>query len=123
MRSSLSSKRGEFFIVTVVGSVVLFFAMSRVLSPYSITDVSRSVIRDEIYFFNDVKENLARTIQMSECEELVYNIETFKNFTMDVAAEKGYKLRINYEIVGCSVNCTVELSSEKVKLKSSFSVD
>jgi len=119
----LSSCKGQFFIITVVGIIIILYAMSRIFSPYTIPDLSEAVMHNEVFFFNNVKEKLIKTIEISECEELNNNIEEFKNFTYTIATENGYKLRIFYNITDCDVYGKITLTSETMELSSDFFVE
>jgi len=125
MHNLLSSK-GQFFIVAAVGIVIILLAMSRIMAPYTIQDLSKPITGEEAYFFNNVNEKLMKTIEMSveSCPppiELEHNLAEYVNFTKKIAAEKGFKLRIDYEITDCSVYGIITLMSERIKMTDTFS--
>ena len=122
MHSSSNFRKGQFFIVTVVGLVSLFLVMSSLISPQSIKDTSEILTLEEPYFFQNVKEKLIETVQMSDCVEIEKNLQTFVGFVSKVASEKGYKLYINYEVVECSVHVKMRLLSPRAMLEDEFEV-
>jgi len=122
MHSLLNSKKGQFFIVTVVGLTLIFLMMSKIFSPYNIIDTSEVLTVEEPYFFNNIKEGLIKTVEISDCNELQQNLKTFKDFATSLAGEKGYKLRIYYNVTNCSVNASIELTSVRSLLKTEFYV-
>lgn len=134
MPSSLNfklSRRGQFFIVTAVGIVIIFFAFSRILAPYTIVDTSETVVREEAYFFNNVKEKFVKTVNITlsrvacpPTTTLEENLETYVNFTYDAAARKGFKLTVDYTIddTTCDVYANMTLSSKEIMMNTTFVV-
>ncbi|HDJ96584.1 MAG TPA: hypothetical protein ENG45_00745 [Candidatus Aenigmarchaeota archaeon] len=117
---NLLNCKGQFFIVSVVGIIIIIYALSKILSPYTIPDLSEAPTHNEIFFFNNVKEKLIKTVKINECEELESNIEDFIKLASTVAAENGYKLRIRYSIADCDVFGNITLTSEDMELNSKF---
>lgn len=121
MRSS-SGKKAQFFILTTVVIVGVFYVLSKYLTPYSFIDTSRAVEDGEIFFFNNVKEKAVKTIEISVPAELRDNLEEYKQFVEDMAGEKGYDLSFDYNPRPLEVDIDMILLSQKYTLKSSFTV-
>jgi hypothetical protein len=114
-----------------VGVVVVFFAFSKILAPYTIVDTSEPVLRDEAYFFNNVKEKFVKTVNITlqrvacpPTTTLEENLETYVNFTYDAAAKKGFRLAINYTVdeTTCDVYANITLSSREIMMNTTFVV-
>jgi len=130
--SLLKSRKAQFFILSAVAIVTIIFFVSRWLEPYTIVDTSSIALKDEFYIFDNIVEKIKETVRTSkDCEELKYNLDEYKNFVDNFAAEKNYKMDFYYTISPCyneppSFNAVVEvkisLESSNIKLTSSFSV-
>ena len=117
---SLSNKKAEFFILTSVVIISVFYALSKYINPYAFIDTSKAVDGGEIFFFNNVKEKAIKTVEISAPSELEDNLEEYKNFVEGVAAKKGYTLTFDYVIHSTQVNVTMVLISEKYTLRAGF---
>jgi len=117
---SLSNKKAEFFILTSVVIISVFYALSKYINPYAFIDTSKAVDGGEIFFFNNVKEKAIKTVEISAPSELEDNLEEYKNFVETVAGKKGYTLSFDYVIHSTQVNVTMVLISEKYTLRAGF---
>ncbi len=119
---NLSNRKAQFFILTSVVIIGLFYSLSRYINPFSFIDTSKGIRGDETFFFDNVKEKTVKTVQISSPDELENNMKKFREFTQNVAAENGYVLAYVYSISDQSVNVSMTLKSQKAELKSDFTV-
>ncbi len=122
---SLSSKKAQFFILTAVVIVGVFFTLSKYITPYAFVDTSRAVDAGEIFFFDNVKEKAIKTVEIinsTDDTELNNTLQEYKTLVQEVAADKGFNLVFDYRINTETVNVTMILTSEKSILKSDFSI-
>ena len=122
---SFSSKKAQFFILTAVVIVGVFFTLSKYITPYAFIDTSEAVDTGEIFLFNNVKEKTIKAIEISNstnATELDENLQEYKKLVQEVAAEKGFNLVFDYRIEIETVNVTMTLTSEKNVFKSVFAV-
>lgn len=119
---SLSGKKAQFFILTTVVIVGVFYALSKYLTPYSFIDTSRGVEGGEVFFFNNLKEKTIKTVEISDPAELNNNLEEYRQFVEDMAGDKGYDMSFNYTVKSKEVDINMILLSQKYTLKSSFTV-
>ncbi|OGI15922.1 hypothetical protein A3K63_01025 [Candidatus Micrarchaeota archaeon RBG_16_49_10] len=120
MRSSLG--KGQFYLLTAVVIVGFFFLMSKYINPYSFIDSSQAVIDDEIFFFNNLRNQAERVVKLSNDTTLAPNLESFSDIADEVAQEKHYIFSMNYTVRPSDVDFVMALVSEKYSLDSSFTV-
>lgn len=119
---SLSSRKAQFFVLTTVVIVGVFYTLSKYINPYAFIDTSRAASGGETFFFDNVKEKTVKTVNISSPEDLESNLAQYKNFVENMASEKGYKLSFNYTIGVDNVGINMILVSERMTLKSNFSI-
>ena len=119
---SFSSKKAEFFILTTVVIVGVFYTLSKYINPYAFIDTSTAVEGDEIFFFDNVKEKAIKTIKISDQSNLVNNLKTYKDYVEDLASEKGYSMVFNYKYntMANTVSFYMSLTSQEYTLKANF---
>lgn len=116
------SRKSQFFILTAVVIVGVFYALSRNINPFSFIDTSSPAQGDEIFFFNNVKEKAVKTVEISSPDELITNLATYKNFVQGVARDKEYILVFDYTVTDTDVDFSMTLTSKRMTLKSDFTV-
>lgn len=119
---SFSNRKAQFFILTAVVIIGLFYGLSRYVNPFSFIDTSAAVRGDETFFFDNVKEKTTKTVQISAAADLEDNMREFKEFAQKVASENGYVLSYSYDVGSQTVNVSMTLRSQKTELKSDFIV-
>lgn len=119
---NLSNKKAQFFILTSVIIIGVFYALSKYVNPYSFIDTSVAAQSGEIFFFENVKDKTIKTVEISSPSQLTSNMNTFRTFAQGVAIDKGYTLVYNYNISSTNVNVSMVLSSNKMTLRSDFTV-
>jgi hypothetical protein len=121
---NFSGKKAEFFILTTVVIVGVFYSLSKYINPYAFVDTSKAASGGETFFFDNVKEKAIKTVQISSSDELNSNLNDFKNSVEDMAIERGYNLEFYYwnktELTGNYVYIDMVLTSEKYTLKGNF---
>ena len=119
---SFSSKKAEFFILTTVVIVGVFYTLSKYINPYAFIDTSTAVEGDEIFFFDNVKEKAVKTIKISDQSNLVNNLGTYKDYVEDLSSEKGYSMVFNYKYntTTNTVSFYMSLTSQEYTLKANF---
>jgi len=126
MRSLLKSKKAQFFILSAVLIVSVLFMISNWIRPISILDTSSAVLMEEPFVFNNIKEKADETVQISaNCEELRFNLEEFKNFTVDFTLRKNFNLDLSYTIDSCGVSSrqvtfNITMTSPRMTINSNF---
>lgn len=119
---STFSKKAQFFIMTTVTIVGVFYVLSKYMTPYSFIDTSKAVMGGEAFFLNNVKDKAIKTVEISDRGEVSDNLEVYKNFVQNLAGEKGYNLVFSYWNDTNTVYIDMTLTSPKYTLKSSFTV-
>ncbi len=100
MRSLLSSRKAQFFVLSAFVIVSILLLVSRWLEPVTIIDTSSIVLSQEPFIFNNIKEKANETMTISKsCGELKLNLEEYKNFVEEFASAKNIKLDFRYEVV------------------------
>lgn len=117
-----SSDKAQFFILTTVVIVGVFYTLSKYINPYAFIDTSRAASGSETFFFNNVKEKAIKTVNISSPGDLESNLAQYKNFVENMASEKGYRLTFNYTVGADNVGVYMILLSERMTLKSNFSI-
>ena len=121
---NLSSKKAQFFILTTVVIVGVFYTLSKYINPYAFIDTSRAAPGGETFFFDNVKEKAIKTVKISLPDDgnLTANLIEYKIFVEKMASDKGYNLNFNYNISLTKVDFDMILMSERMTLKSNFTV-
>jgi len=118
-----SGKKAQFFILTTVVIVGVFYTLSSYINPYAFIDTSKAASGSETFFFDNVKEKAIETVNISSADELQLNLNQYKIFVEKMASEKGYSLNFGYENTTTTVSFNMILTSEKMTLKADFTVD
>ena len=118
-----SSKKAQFFILTTVVIVGVFYTLSKYINPYAFIDTSKAVSGSETFFFDNVKEKAIKTVQISTETELESNLNQYKIFIEGMASDKGYSLNFDYEVLENTVEFNMVLTSERMTLKAGFTED
>ena len=120
---NLSSKKAQFFILTTVVIVGVFYTLSKYINPYAFIDTSQAASGSETFFFDNVKEKAIKTVRISNETQLESNLNQYKNFVEKMASDKGYSLSFDYEILATTVDFHMILTSERMTLKADFTED
>ena len=118
----LSSKKAQFFILTTVVIVGVFYSLSKSIDPYTFVDTSGAAYGEEILFFDNVKDKSIKTVRISNPGELLSNLEEYKNFIEEVASDRGYNLAFYYTNTTDSVKIDMVLTSQKYTLRANFTI-
>lgn len=120
---SSSSKKAQFFILTTVVIVGVFYTLSKYINPYAFIDTSKAASGSETFFFDNVKEKAIKTVQISNPDEgnITANLEEYKQFVEKMASDKGYSLIFDYDVNWPNyVDFHMVLTSERMTLKADF---
>lgn len=120
---NLSGKKAQFFILTTVVIVGVFYTLSKYINPYAFIDTSKAAAGSETFFFDNVKEKVIKTVEVSNGDELESNLDEYKIFVEKMASDKGYSLIFDYEVLTTTVDFNMILTSERMTLKADFTVD
>jgi hypothetical protein len=122
----LKSKKAEFFVVSTVAIVSIFFILSKYMGPQTLVDTSSAVL-NEPFIFDNIVEKAEETVKISKnCEELAYNLDEYKNFVESFFSRQNIKIDLNYTIsVPCNnnelkTNFDIQLTSSKVTMRKTF---
>jgi len=118
-----SSKKAQFFILTTVVIVGVFYTLSKYINPYAFIDTSKAASGSETFFFDNVKEKAIKTVQISDKTELESNLNQYKIFVEKMASDKGYSLNFDYEVLVNAVDFHMILTSERMKLEADFTAN
>lgn len=119
---SLSSKKAQFFILTTIVIVGVFYSLSKYINPYAFIDTSKAAAGEETFFFDNVREKAIKTVEISDPDNLLLNLKQYRDFVEAEASEKGYNLFFTYNISTTSVDVDMVLTSQKYTLKTNFNV-
>lgn len=121
----LKSRKAQFFVVSTVAIVSIFFILSKYMGPQTLVDTSSAVL-NEPFIFDNVVEKASKTVEISEnCEELYYNLDEYKNFVESFYGKQNIKIDLNYTYTcngGMKVNFDIQLTSPKVTMRKLFVV-
>ncbi|MEM5869857.1 MAG: hypothetical protein QXR09_01675 [Candidatus Aenigmatarchaeota archaeon] len=126
MHNLLNSKKAQFFVLSAFAIIVTIFSLSQWIEPYTITDTSYIVMREEFFIFNNIVEKVKETVNLSKnCEELEFNLEEYKTFVEDYASTKTLSLDLSYVILNCDSSAAqvffnITLTSPVSQIKKSF---
>ncbi|MBI4896101.1 MAG: hypothetical protein HY832_00965 [Candidatus Aenigmarchaeota archaeon] len=120
-RSSQSSKKGQWFLISAVFVTSAFLAMSIVLRGSLITGSADEAGKNEQYYFytimNQFDQLLANANEKGLCGTVDIAMQELRAAAIAQMEERGYKLIIDLtHYSGCSYRRTFKLVSEHVQL-------
>ena len=115
-----SGKKAQFFILTTVVIVGVFYTLSKYINPYAFIDTSKAASGSETFFFDNVKEKAIKTVQISNETDLETNLNEYKIFVERMASDKGYSLNFDYVVKTSTVEFNMILMSERMRLEADF---
>lgn len=99
MRNLSKSRKAQFFVLSAFAIVSILFIISQWIEPFRILDASSAVLDDEIFVFNNVKEQTRLVVKNSKsCDDLKFNLQEFKLFLENYFLQKNMRLVFNYNI-------------------------
>jgi hypothetical protein len=121
---NLSNRKAQFFILTTVVIVGVFYTLSKYINPYAFVATSEPIIGGEESFFDNVKDKAIKTVNVGSRDNngLRNDLETYKKFVVNISSEKGFDLTFNYNVGSTTVNVTMILVSQKTTLSSKFTI-
>lgn len=118
---NLLNKKAQFFILTSVMIVGVFFTLSKYINNYSFIDTSKAVEGSEVFMLENIKDKAIKTMNISNSTNFRSRLLTYKSFVEDMVAERGYTLIFDFTNTTQVVNFNITLISEKYILRSQFS--
>jgi len=115
------SNKAQFFILTSVVIIGVFFSLSKYVNQYSFIDTSTAAEGAEIFMFENIKEKAIKAVQISNVTNFKPRLLEYKISVENMVADRGYTLVFNYFNVSNVVYFNMSLVSEKYILRSSFS--
>lgn len=110
-------RKAQFFILTGFAMVTVFYFISQWLEPFTIIDTSQVPLMDEVFIFNNIKEKTKTVVSDSKtCADLTYNLEEYRNYVVNYAFSKGYRLDFNYLPTPCNPNFPVPLYYVRINM-------
>lgn len=132
-RSSSRSRpasKAQFFILSAFVIIGIMFVLSQFVRPSEIFDTSKTVLMDEVYIFNNIKEKSVEVVKISgSCNNLRLNIDEYKSFIKDFLVQRNAFLNYSYEIIQPCDNAvhftsfSMTLNTPRVSMTSHFSSD
>ncbi|MBD3155308.1 MAG: hypothetical protein GF368_01485 [Candidatus Aenigmarchaeota archaeon] len=119
---SLSNRKAQFFILTAVIVIGVFFTLSKYINRYSLIDTSRAAQGSEIFIIDNVKEKAMKTVHISNMTNINERLAIFKETVQDVVSGRGYILDFSYTInapLRIAI-MNISLISDRYTLKSDF---
>ena len=117
-RSSMSSKKGQWFLISAIIISGSLLSISFVLKDYIIADSSDVSRMNENVLLSDIENQLRKIAETGydqpSCVNITNGLSSFKNFTESSLAQRGYLL---------NVACTVQCSNRKIVCNNTLSTD
>lgn len=128
--SSRSSRKAQFFILSVFAIIGILYFVSRWFQPTTILDTSSIASMDEPFIFNNIRENVFTVVNGSEsCQDIKFNMEEFKNYAEYYGVRKNLKLVFDYDASPCFppifpivVATRLSISSTSFSVNSNFDI-
>ena len=114
------SNKAQFFILTAVMIIGVFFTMSKYINQYSFIDTSKALEGAEIFMFQNIVEKANKTVQLSNSTTIDENLKKYSSFAKNVTSKRGYILVFDYTIDGDDVKFNITLMSDKYTLTKEF---
>ena len=126
MRSTLKSKKGQFFILSTISLIIILSAMTRILSFSNIPSTYESLFRNEFLTFNNIVSKSIKTVDISrDCEDLNFNLEELKKIIKDTY--EIFHIGLEYSIENCNqsfvnVSFRITLKSQVSEMGTEFNI-
>ncbi len=117
---NLLSKKAQFFVLTSVMIVGVFFTLSKYINQYSFVDTSKAVEGAEVFMFDNIKDKAIKTVQISNVTNVESRLTEYKNFVEKMVADRGYTIYFEFRNTTEIVNFNMTLISERYVLRSDF---
>jgi len=121
-------RKAQFFILTGLVIISIFYLLSKWISPYTVIDTSEVALSYETFVFNNVKQHVLKIVEDSEsCEEAEKNLDEYEKYIEDYLFERlllyfdfNYSLATpcNGHVPGTplTVNFDMELRGRKIRI-------
>ncbi len=121
-----SKQKAQFFVLSGFIIVTIFFAVSQLIQTATL-DTSSTIIPNEIFIFNNIKENSLEVIKLSEnCYEVEKNLKEYEIFIKEFTIKRNLLLKFDYIIdYPCKdyerkINFNLNLLSTTTNIKSDY---
>lgn len=125
-------KKAQFYVLSAFAIVTIIYFVSKWMEPLTIIDTSQTVLMDEIFIFNNIKEKAIETAKVSKnCEDLKYNLQEYSEFIKSYMREKGKLLLLQYQFISpcfdnpptpAVIEFNLTLISPNIRIESVFPV-
>lgn len=96
------NRKAQFFVLSAVAIVTVLVFVNRLIQPFSITDTSQTVLGNEVFVFNDIKEKAFVAVEGAQsCNDALFNMGEYQSFVQDFARGQGYLLSFSYTSSDC----------------------
>lgn len=119
----LSRSKGQFFFISLMIIITFLSGLQALFSGFSDLDLSKPYLRQEDYWFWNVKDQLNRTFQERDCPQLAADFTEIKFVTEEHLASKGIEFSLRNTTPVCpagSVGIEMNMTSLNIKLSDTF---
>lgn len=115
--------KGQFFIISTVIIIAALIIITQYFYDYSKTDLTEISDLQELYYIQDVKDSLTRTVELTDCAYMDSELEYTEDFLKDKLLERGIILTITHDSTVCpTIDFDFTVESAGYRSETSFSV-
>ena len=101
------------------------YTISSWILSTKILRASELILMDEFFIFDNIKEKSIKTVEISNCSELKWNLEEFKKFVSTFGKRNNMQIIFKYNIVTCTptskvVNMELHLLSGNIYMNATY---
>lgn len=123
------NSKAQFFIISMVVIVAILIGIQNLFASYYHIDLSSPYSHQEDFWFQDIKEQVKRTIKERSCPELASDFIEMKMVTESYLAKKGVEFVLENTTLICNggtkvnpITIKMNMTSPNTELSEVFSV-
>lgn len=122
MHRSLQSK-GQFFFISLMLIITFLSGLQALLAGFSDIDLSNPYLRQEDFWFWNIKDQINRTFENKPCPGLAADFQEIKIMTENYLAQKGIELNVSNLTAVCPagiVEIEMNMTSTNINIYDKF---
>ncbi len=125
----LSRSKGQFFFISLMLIITFLSSLHALLSGFSDIDLSKPYLRQEDFWFWNIKDQLNTTFENKPCPELAADFQEIKIMTKDYLAKKGVEFSITNLTTICpavlpaDVEIEMNMTSANINIFDNFTLE
>ena len=125
-----SRSKGQFFFISLMLIITFLSGLQALLAGFAEIDLSEPYARQEDFWFQNIKEQVTRTLKDEDCPELAADFREIEIMTEGYLARKGVELNITNTTSVClsagkpaAITIEMNMTSKNINIYEKFTVN